>query len=194
MELTQKEREAGGVLDADTKIVSGVDSHGAGYLDKDLEKIVGVQTDAPFKRAFMPYGGIRMAVKANEAYGYGADKDTVEIFEKYRKTHNQGVYDAYDSEMRTAKKYGIITGLPDTYGRGRIIGDYRRIALYGIDFLIADKKEQFNQTGSVMMETVMRRREEISEEIRALDAMKRMAAAYGLDISQPAKDAKEATQ
>lgn len=194
MDLTTKERAAGGVLDADTKIVSMIDSHGAGYLDKDLETIVGVQTDAPFKRAFMPFGGIRMAVKANEAYGYGSDENTVEIFEKYRKTHNQGVFDAYDAEMRAAKKAGIITGLPDTYGRGRIIGDYRRIALYGIDFLQQDRLEAYATTGNIMTEAIIRRREELSEEYRALSAMKRMAAAYGFDISQPAKNAKEAIQ
>lgn len=194
MQLTKEERERGGVWDADEKIVSWIDSHGAGYLDKDLEKIVGVQTDKPFKRAFMPYGGIRMAVKANEAYGYGADEQTVEIFEKYRKTHNQGVFDAYDDEMRLARKVGVITGLPDTYGRGRIIGDYRRVALYGIDFLMKDRIAQYKTTSNIMSEENIRRREELNEEYRALEAMKRMAQAYGYDISQPAQNAKEAIQ
>ena len=194
MDLTKKEIANGGVLEADEKVASGVDTHKAGYLDKNLEKIVGVQTDKPFKRAFMPYGGIRMAVKANEAYGFGADKETVEIFTKYRKTHNQGVFDAYDEDIRNARRAGIITGLPDTYGRGRIIGDYRRVALYGIDYLMEDKISQFKSTPSIMTEANIRRREEMSEEYRALDSMKRMAAEYGYDISKPAKDAKEAIQ
>ncbi len=194
MELTKAEIANGGVLDADTKVPSTIVSHKAGYINKDLETIVGIQTDEPFKRAFMPYGGIRMAVMANKAYGFGSDEGTVEIFTKYRKTHNQGVFDAYDEEIRQARRMGVITGLPDTYGRGRIIGDYRRLALYGIDTLIEDKKDQFVQTGKVFSAEMANRREEISEEMRALQDMQTLAEFYGFDMSQPAQTAKEAIQ
>lgn len=194
MELNKEEKERGGVYDLDTKIVSTIVSHGAGYLNKDLEKIVGFQTDVPFKRSLQPFGGIRMAEVSAESYGYQVDPEVSEIFTKYRKTHNQGVFDAYNDEMRAARKSGVITGLPDAYGRGRIIGDYRRIALYGIDFLIADKKFQLNNTSKTMTADVIRDREELSEQIRALGEMKQMAASYGYDISGPAKTAQEAVQ
>ena len=194
MEFTKKERENGGVLDADYDIVSTVTSHKAGYIDKSLEKIVGLQTDELFKRAIMPYGGIRMAVKANEAYGFKVSPDIVEKFTKYRKTHNQGVFDAYDEEIRMARRTGVITGLPDTYGRGRIIGDYRRIALYGLDRLMEDKKEQFNQTGKTFSEAMVRRREEINEELRAMQDIKTMGEFYGLELGRPAANGKEAAQ
>lgn len=194
-ELNQKEREAGGVLDADTKVVSSLTSHAAGYLDKDLEKIVGFQTDKPFKRSLQPFGGIRMSESALEEYGFKLDPEIKEIFTKYRKTHNQGVFDAYTPEMRRARTCAIITGLPDAYGRGRIVGDYRRVALYGIDFLIEDKKALLNSVllGS-MTEERIREREEVSEQIRALQALKEMAKIYGCDISEPATTAQEAIQ
>lgn len=194
MDLTKKEIKAGGILDLDTKIVSSVTSHDAGYLDRDLEKIVGFQTDKPFKRSLQPYGGIRMAVAAASSYGYEVEQEVVDIFTKYRKTHNQGVFDAYTPEMRLARKSGIITGLPDAYGRGRIIGDYRRVALYGIDFLQQKKEEFFNQPIDVMDEDTIRLREEISEQYRALSDIKEMAAKYGYDISKPATNAQEAIQ
>lgn len=193
-ELMRQERENGGALDMDTDIVSDVTSHGAGYIDKELEQIVGLQTDKPLKRAFMPYGGIRMAETSCESYGYTPSPELHEIFTKYRKTHNQGVFDIYTPEMRLARKSAIITGLPDAYGRGRIIGDYRRIALYGIDRLIEDKNHQKSQLNDVMTADVMNLREELQEQINALNAMKAMAAEYGCDISQPAKNAKEAVQ
>ncbi len=193
-ELMRQERENGGALDMDTDIVSSVTSHGAGYINKDLEKIVGLQTDKPLKRAFMPYGGIRMAETSCESYGYTPSPELHDIFTKYRKTHNQGVFDIYTPEMRLARKSAIITGLPDAYGRGRIIGDYRRIALYGIDRLIADKMHQKSQLEDVMTAETMRLREELQEQINALNEMKVMAAEYGCDISQPAKNAKEAVQ
>ena len=194
MDLTKQEREAGGVLDMDTHVVTGITSHGPGYLNKDKEKIVGFQTDKPFKRALHVYGGIRMAEKACADNGYKVDEKISEFFSVHRKTHNAGVFDAYTPEMRACRSSHIITGLPDAYGRGRIIGDYRRIALYGIDRLIEDKNEQKATTEKVMSEDNIRLREELSEQIRALQELKKMAASYGFDISQPAKDVKEAIQ
>ena len=194
MDLTKQEREAGGVLDMDTKIISTITSHGPGYLNKDKEKIVGFQTDKPFKRALMPYGGIRMAEKACADNGYTVDPEISEFFTIHRKTHNAGVFDAYTPEMRACRSSHIITGLPDAYGRGRIIGDYRRVALYGIDRLIEDKLEQKESTGRVMTDDVIRLREEISEQIVALKLMKQMAASYGCDISKPATNVQEAIQ
>ncbi|MDA2642796.1 MULTISPECIES: formate C-acetyltransferase [Bacillus] len=194
MDLTTKERENGGVLDMDTKIVSSITSHAPGYLNKDIEKIVGFQTDKPFKRSLQPYGGIRMAEQACESYGYEMDKELSRIFRDWRKTHNQGVFDAYTPEMRNARKSGVITGLPDAYGRGRIIGDYRRVALYGIDHLIEAKKADLNLTGGVMSEDTMRLREELSEQMRALQELKEMAASHGFDISKPATNTQEAFQ
>ncbi|MFC8150595.1 formate C-acetyltransferase [Bacillus paralicheniformis] len=194
MDLTKKERENGGVLDMDTEIVSTITSHGPGYLDKDLEKVVGVQTDEPFKRSLQPFGGIRMAKQACESYGFELDEEVERIFTDYRKTHNQGVFDAYTDEMKLARKVGIITGLPDAYGRGRIIGDYRRVALYGVDFLIDEKKKDAAGTSRVMSEENIRLREELSEQIRALNELKALAASYGFDISEPAANAREAFQ
>ncbi|MBG9588743.1 formate C-acetyltransferase [Cytobacillus firmus] len=194
MALTKKEREQGGVLDMDTEIVSTITSHGPGYLDQDKEKIVGVQTDQPFKRSLQPFGGVRMAVAACEAYGYEASQDMEKIFTDYRKTHNQGVFDAYTDEMKLARKAGIITGLPDAYGRGRIIGDYRRVALYGADRLIEAKKADLKSASSVMAEENIRLREEISEQIRAMKELKQLANSYGFDISKPAGNALEAFQ
>ena len=193
-ELTRKERENGGVLDADTKIVSTVTSHEAGYIDRELEKIVGLQTDVPFKRALQPFGGIKMAEQALKLYGYEIDPGVKEIFTKYRKTHNDGVYDAYTPEMRRARKAHILTGLPDTYGRGRIVGDYRRVALYGIDELISHKEADKNLIDGEMTADKIRDREELSMQIRALKDLKSMAASYGCDISKPSKTAKEAIQ
>ena len=194
LELSEKERAAGGVLKADTSIVSTLTSHKGGYIDKELEKIVGLQTDEPFKRALQPFGGIRMAEEALGMYGYEIDPLVKEIFTKYRKTHNDGVYDAYTPEMRRARTAHILTGLPDTYGRGRIVGDYRRVALYGIDYLIAQKqKDKLNMDG-VMTPDKIRDREELSEQIKALNALKQMAASYGMDISRPAENAQEAIQ
>ncbi|MEB9018022.1 formate C-acetyltransferase [Bacillus cereus] len=194
MDLTTKERENGGVLDMDTKIVSSITSHAPGYLNKDIEKVVGFQTDKPFKRSLQPYGGIRMAEQACESYGYEMDKELSRIFRDWRKTYNQGVFDAYTPEMRNARKSGVITGLPDAYGRGRIIGDYRRVALYGIDHLIEAKKADLNLTGGVMSEDTMRLREELSEQMRALQELKEMAASHGFDISKPATNTQEAFQ
>ena len=197
-ELQKEERAKGGVLDMETEIVSSITAYPAAYIDpalKDLEKVVGIQTDKPLKRAFMPYGGIRMAQEACRTYGYEPNPKYEQIFNEYRKTHNQGVYDAYTPEMRAARKNKIITGLPDTYGRGRIVGDYRRVALYGIDHLIAEKKRDLKNCGCGMMsDEVIRQREEISEQIRALMAMKELAKSYGFDISQPAVNAREAVQ
>ncbi|WP_196001510.1 formate C-acetyltransferase [Clostridium sp. 1001271B_151109_B4] len=194
-ELFKKERENGGVLDVDTETVSGINEYNPGYIDQAFEKIVGVQTDAPLKRAVMPYGGIRMAENAAKAYGYEVSPKISEIFTKYRKTHNQGVFDAYTSEMRLARKSGVITGLPDAYGRGRIIGDYRRVALYGVDRLIEDKNAQkLSLEVKTIDEDVIRLREEISDQIVALNELKGLAATYGFDISQPATNAKEAIQ
>ena len=194
MELSKKEREAGGVLNADTDIVSTIISHKPGYIDKDLEKIVGLQTDEPFKRSLQPFGGIRMAVEACEMYGYQVTDRIKEIFTKYRKTHNDGVYDAYTPEMRRARSAHILTGLPDTYGRGRIVGDYRRIALYGVDYLIRHKELDKSLIDGEMTPDRIRDREEISEQIKALKQLKEMAKSYGCDISLPATSAKEAIQ
>lgn len=194
MDLTKQEREAGGVLDMDTKVVSTITSHGPGYLNKDKEKIVGFQTDKPFKRALMPYGGIRMAEKACADNGYQVDPEISEFFTVHRKTHNAGVFDVYTPEMRACRSSHIITGLPDAYGRGRIIGDYRRVALYGVDRLIEDKEEQKRTTSSAMYSEVIRDREELSEQIRALHQLKQMAASYGYDISLPATNTQEAIQ
>ncbi len=194
MELTKKEIEAGGVLDMDTKIISTIVSHGPGYLNKSKEKIVGFQTDKPFKRSLQPYGGIRMAEKACSDHGYEVDRQVSEFFSIHRKTHNAGVFDVYTPEMRACRSSHIITGLPDAYGRGRIIGDYRRVALYGVDRLIEDKIEQKAQTRSAMYSEVIREREELAEQIRALKELKEMAMQYGFDISRPAKDTKEAIQ
>ena len=194
MDLNKQEREAGGVLDLDSKVVSTITSHGPGYLNKELETVVGFQTDAPFKRSLQPFGGIRMAEQAAESYGFHVDEEVKEIFTKYRKTHNQGVFDAYTDEMKLARKAGIITGLPDAYGRGRIIGDYRRVALYGVDFLINEKKKDLKNTSKVMSEETIRLREELSEQIRSLNELKEMAAAHGFDISAPASNAREAFQ
>ena len=193
-ELFKKNGENGGVLDMDTKIVSTITSHGAGYIDKSLEKIVGVQTDKPLKRSLQPFGGIRMAETSCKSYGYEVDPEVTEIFTKYRKTHNQGVFDVYTPEMRKARHAAILTGLPDAYGRGRIIGDYRRVALYGIDRLIEDKKEQHASLDGEMTPDKIQLKEEISEQIRALQEMKELGQAYGFDISQPAKNAQEAIQ
>ena len=197
-ELQKEERKRGGVLECVTEVVTGLTAYGPGYIDesmKDLEKIVGLQTDKPLKRAFMPYGGIKMAEEAAETYGYKVNPKFHKIFNEYHKTHNQAVFDAYTPEMRAARHSHIITGLPDTYGRGRIVGDYRRVALYGIDFLIAKKQEDFANCGDgTMTDDVIRQREEISDQIRALRGMKEMAQSYGYDISGPAKDAHEAVQ
>lgn len=194
-ELFKKERENGGILDLDTETVSGINEYKAGYIDQAFEKIVGVQTDAPLKRAVMPYGGIRMAEGAAHSYGYEVSPKISEIFSKYRKTHNQGVFDAYTTEMRLARKSGVITGLPDAYGRGRIIGDYRRVALYGVDRLIQDKEQQkLSLEVKTIDEDVIRLREELSDQIVALKELKGLAATYGFDISRPATNAREAIQ
>ena len=197
-ELQKEERAKGGVLECETEIVSGLTSYGPGYIDesmKDLEKIVGLQTDKPLKRAFMPYGGIKMAEEAAANYGYEVNPKFHKIFTEYHKTHNQAVFDAYTPEMRRARHSHIVTGLPDTYGRGRIVGDYRRVALYGIDFLIEKKQEDLENCGcGVMTDDIIRQREEIAEQIRALRGMKKMAEIYGYDISAPAKNAREAVQ
>ena len=194
MDYSKKERERGGVYDADTSIVSTVASHKAGYFDKSLEKIVGLQTDAPFKRALQPFGGIRMAEEALEMYGYHIDPQIKYIFTHYRKTHNDGVYDAYTPEMRRARSAHILTGLPDTYGRGRIVGDYRRVALYGVDYLIQKREEDKLLIDGDMTSDRIRDREEVSEQIKALKALKAMASEYGFDISRPAESAQEAIQ
>ncbi len=193
-ELQDKERAKGGVLLADTDIISTITSHNAGYLDKNLEKIVGLQTDVPFKRSLQPFGGITMAVQACQMYGYEVSDRVKEIFTKYRKTHNDGVYDAYTPEMRLARKSHILTGLPDTYGRGRIVGDYRRIALYGVDYLIKHKELDKTLIDGDMTPDKVRDREEISEQIKALNDLKIMAGKYNCDISLPATSAKEAIQ
>ncbi len=194
MELSEEERKRGGVLDMDTKIISRIVSHGPGYLDKEKEKIVGFQTDKPFKRALQPYGGIRMAIKACEENGYHVDPAIVEFFMKHRKTHNDGVFDAYTPEMRACRSSHIITGLPDAYGRGRIIGDYRRVALYGVDRLIEDKQRQKDGTRVIMYSDVTRQREELSEQIKALKELKELGEIYGFNISRPAENVKEAIQ
>ena len=193
-DLFEKERQNMGVLDMDTEIVSTITSHGAGYIDKTYEKIVGLQTDKPLKRALQPFGGIRMAESACEAYDYKVDPKVSEIFRKYRKTHNQGVFDVYTPEMRKARHAGILTGLPDAYGRGRIIGDYRRIALYGIDRLIEDKIEQHASVHGTMTTEKIQLKEELAEQIRALEEMKELGKIYGFDISRPASTAQEAVQ
>ena len=197
-ELQKEERAKGGVLDMETEVVAGLTAYGPGYIDesmKDLEKVVGLQTDKPLKRAFMPYGGIKMAEESCKNYGYEPNPELHKIFTEYHKTHNQGVFDAYTPEMRKARHSHIITGLPDTYGRGRIVGDYRRVALYGIDFLMEEKKKDHANCGcGTMTDDVIRLREEISDQYKALAGMKKMAESYGYDISQPAKDAKEAVQ
>jgi formate C-acetyltransferase len=196
--LQKEERKRGGVLECETEVVSGLTAYGPGYIDpehKDLEKIVGLQTDKPLKRAFMPYGGIKMAEEAAETYGYKVNPKFHKIFNEYHKTHNQAVFDAYTDEMKKARHSHIITGLPDTYGRGRIVGDYRRVALYGIDFLLHAKQDDLQNCGCGMMtDDVIRQREEIAEQIKALKGMKEMAASYGFDISKPAVNAKEAVQ
>ena len=194
MELSRQEREAGGVLDMDTRVISTITSHGAGYLNKDLEKIVGFQTDKPFKRSLQPYGGIRMAQKACSENGYEVDPEIVEFFTVHRKTHNAGVFDAYTPEMRACRSSHIITGLPDAYGRGRIVGDYRRVALYGVDRLIEDKQHQKDSTRVIMYSNVIREREELSEQIRALQELKKLGEIYGYDISRPARNTQEAIQ
>ena len=197
-ELQKEERAHKGVLDMETKIVSDIDAYGPGYIDesmKDLEKVVGLQTDKPLKRAFMPYGGIKMAEESCKMYGYEPDPELHKIFTEYHKTHNQGVFDAYTPEMKLARHSKIITGLPDTYGRGRIVGDYRRVALYGIDYLIEQKQDDFNNCGDgSMYDEIIRQREELADQIRALRKMKKMAESYGFDISKPAKNAREAFQ
>ena len=197
-ELQKAERAKGGVLDEEADVVSGLTAYGPGYIDeslKDLEKVVGLQTDKPLKRAFMPYGGIRMAEEALSTYGYTPNPELHKIFTEYHKTHNQAVFDAYTPEMKAARSSHVITGLPDTYGRGRIVGDYRRVALYGVDQLIAWKEEdKLNCGDGTMVDDVIRQREELSEQIRALEGMKKMAAVYGYDISAPASNAKEAVQ
>ena len=197
-ELQKEERAKGGVLDMETKVVTGLTAYGPGYIDesmKDLEQVVGLQTDKPLKRAFMPYGGIKMAEESCENYGYTPDPELHKVFTEYHKTHNQGVFDAYTPEMRAARRSHIITGLPDTYGRGRIVGDYRRVALYGIDYLIMCKEEDKANCGcGVMTNDVIQLREELTDQINALKGMKAMAAAYGYDISEPATTAKEAVQ
>ena len=197
-ELQKQEREKGGVLECETEVVSSLTAYGPGYIDesmKDLEQVVGLQTDKPLKRAFMPFGGIKMAEEAAETYGYKVNEKFHKIFTEYHKTHNQAVFDAYTPEMRAARHSHIVTGLPDTYGRGRIVGDYRRVALYGIDYLINKKMEDYNNCGDgTMLDHIIRQREEISEQVRALKGMKEMAKAYGFDISAPAKNAKEAVQ
>ena len=195
MELNRKEFEAGGVLDMDTEVVSTITSHGAAYLNKELETIVGFQTDKPFKRSFQPFGGIRMAELSAEAYGYEIDSEMSHIFRDYRKTHNDGVFSAYTPEMREVRRSGVITGLPDAYGRGRIIGDYRRVALYGLDFLIEDKKREHSTYGNgKMTEAVIRQREELSEQIKSLKELIELGRIYGYDLSRPAETAQEAFQ
>jgi len=194
LELSKQELEAGGVLDMDTSVISTITSHGPGYLDKDKEKIVGFQTDKPFKRSLQPYGGIRMAAKACSDNGYTLDPEVEEFFTVHRKTHNAGVFDAYTPEMRACRSSHIITGLPDAYGRGRIIGDYRRVALYGVDRLIEDKEDQKNSTRTIMYSDVIRDREELSEQIRALKDLKKLGEIYGFDIGRPASNVQEAIQ
>ena len=194
MKLYEEEREKGGMLDADTSVATHITAHAPGYIDKDLETIVGLQTDKPLKRAMFPYGGLRTAKSAIEEYGFKMDPQTEDFFKKHRKTHNDGVFDVYTPEMRAARTAHIVTGLPDAYSRGRIIGDYRRIALYGIDYLIEEKNQEFNITMGDMLEDIIRDREEIKEQIRSLKELKEMAASYGYDISEPAKDVKEAMQ
>src|SRR5690554_4267903 len=186
-EYLKEEKEKGGIIELDTKVVASITSHGPGYIDKNLEKIVGLQTDKPFKRAFHPYGGIRVAEQAANAYGYEIDEDIKEVFTKYRKTHNQGVYDMYDDSIRAARRSGIVTGLPDGYGRGRIIGDYRRVALYGVNYLIEEKKKDKETYGFPMTEDKMRLRGEIAEQIESLYELIELGKIYGFDISRDRK-------
>lgn len=197
-ELQHQERAKGGVLDMETEVVSGITAYGPAYIGedtKDLEKVVGLQTDKPLKRAFMPYGGIKMAEQACTTYGYQPAAELHDIFTHYVKTHNDGVFDAYTPEMKLVRHNHILTGLPDTYGRGRIVGDYRRVALYGIDYLIADKKRDLAEMGDrEMLDDVIRLREEVAMQIKALNGLKQMAASYGFDISRPAANAREAVQ
>ena len=196
--LQKEERAKGGVLDMETEVVSTIRAYGPGYINedmKDLEKVVGLQTDKPLKRAFMPFGGIKMAEQAASTYGYQTNEKFHKIFTEYHRTHNQAVFEAYTPEMHAARHNKIITGLPDTYGRGRIVGDYRRVALYGIDFLIEKKQEDLQNCGDgTMLDEIIRQRDELGMQIEALNQMKEMAAAYGFDISKPAKDAREAVQ
>ena len=195
LDLYKKEKANGGVLDIDTKTVSTMTSHKPGYIEKDLEEIVGLQTDAPLKRSIMPFGGIRIVEKSCAAYGREVSKEVEEVFHKYRKTHNDGVFDAYTPDVRLARSSHLLTGLPDGYGRGRIIGDYRRVALYGVDFLVDKKKENLKYYDpDIFDEAIIREREEITEQIKALNELKEMAASYGFDISVPASNAKEAIQ
>ena len=194
LDLSKKEREAGGVLDMDTSVISTLTSHAAGYLDKSKETIVGFQTDKPFKRGMNVYGGLRMAMKACEDNGYKVDPEVVDFFSKHRKTHNEGVFDVYDAEIRACRSNHIVTGLPDAYGRGRIIGDYRRVALYGVDYLIEDKKAQKESFGRIYTDDVIRGKEEIAEQIKALTDLKKMASFYDIDISKPATNVQEAIQ
>ena len=196
LELYKKEHESeGGVLDIDTKTISTVSAHDAGYIDKDLEEIVGLQTDKPLKRAIMPFGGIRIVEKSCEAYGRKVDDEVENIFHHYRKTHNDGVFDVYTPDIRAARSSHLITGLPDGYGRGRIIGDYRRVALYGVDYLIQEKTQELDILDvDELTEDIIREREEIREQIKALNELKVMAGKYGFDISEPASTAKEAVQ
>jgi formate C-acetyltransferase len=192
--LMQEEHRKG-IVDADTKVVSSITAHGPGYIDRDLETIVGLQTDRPLKRGIMPYGGLRMVETALKAYGYELDPQVAELFRQHRKTHNDGVFDVYTAEMRAARAAAIITGLPDSYGRGRIIGDYRRVALYGVDRLLEEKRAEKEDLVADFIESrIIRTREELTEQIRALEELKRMAAGYGFDVGRPAKDAREAVQ
>lgn len=194
MDLFKQERENGGVLDMDTSIISTITSHQAGYLNKELETIVGFQTDKPLKRSFQPFGGIRVSESSLASYGYTPDQEVHKIFTEYRKTHNQGVFDVYTPEMRAIRKSGVVTGLPDAYGRGRIIGDYRRVALYGVDKLIEDKRKQIDSVSPLMTEENIRLREELADQIQALKELKELGSIYGFDISRPAENAKEAIQ
>src|SRR5690554_2365750 len=194
LDYKAEEIKRGGVYDAETRVASRITSYGPGYLNKDLEQIVGVQTDKPFKRGLLPFGGIRMAEQALNAYGYELDPDTKLVFDKYRKTHNDGVFSIYNDEIRQARRNSVITGLPDAYGRGRIIGDYRRVALYGIDRLIEQKQYEKEFYQSPFTPETNRMREEIHEQINALKGMLKMAGTYGFDISKPAANAKEAVQ
>ena len=194
LKLYEEEREKGGMIDADTSVATHITAHKPGYIDKDLETIVGLQTDKPLKRALFPYGGLRTAKSAAAEYGYTMDPQLEDFFKTHRKTHNDGVFDVYTPEMRAARSAHILTGLPDAYSRGRIIGDYRRVALYGVDYLIQQKEQDFSITMGDMLDTVIRDREEIKEQIRSLKELKEMAASYGFDISRPAKDVKEAMQ
>lgn len=194
IDLLRQEKENGGVLECDTEVVTSITSHGPGYIDQKLEKIVGLQTDKPLKRAFFPYGGIQVAVKAAESYGYHVNPELVHIFNEYRKTHNQGVFDVYNDEIRAVRSSGVVTGLPDAYGRGRIIGDYRRVALYGVDFLIEEKQKEKNTWVYPMTEQTIRAIEETTEQINALHRLKKLGEIYGFDLSRPAETAQEAIQ